>query len=70
MHRKLRPHDGGEAYTWWSNRGQSWATNVGWRIDYQIATPMLAELAKEVAVYKEQRFSDHAPLIVDYDFRL
>ncbi len=66
VHRQLRPHDGGEAYTWWSNRGQAWANNVGWRLDYQIATPALAALAKDVAVYKEQRFSDHAPLIVDY----
>ena len=70
VHRTLRPHDGGEAYTWWSNRGQSWAANVGWRIDYQIATPMLAELARSVMVYKDQRFSDHAPLIVDYQLAL
>ncbi|MEO8279135.1 MAG: exodeoxyribonuclease III [Ideonella sp.] len=70
VHRTLRPHDGGEAYTWWSNRGQAWANNVGWRLDYQLATPGIAALAKEVAVYKAQRFSDHAPLIVDYDFKL
>ena len=70
VHRHLRPEDGGEAYTWWSNRGQAWANNVGWRIDYQLATPGLAEHAREVAVYKAQRFSDHAPLTVDYDFQL
>ena len=67
VHRKLLPEATGEAYTWWSNRGQAWAKNVGWRIDYQIATPGLAATARAVAVYKEQRFSDHAPLIIDYD---
>ena len=70
VHRKLRPHDTGEAYTWWSNRGQAWANNVGWRIDYHLATPGLAGHAKTVTVYKAQRFSDHAPLIVDYDLSL
>jgi exodeoxyribonuclease III len=53
-------------YTWWSNRGQAWAKNVGWRIDYQIATPALAAQACEASVYKDERFSDHAPLIIDY----
>lgn len=70
VHRALRPHDTGEAYTWWSNRGQARANNVGWRIDYHLATPALAELARHVEVYKGQWFSDHAPLIVDYDLRL
>jgi exodeoxyribonuclease-3 len=70
VHRKLLPEATGEAYTWWSNRGQAWAKNVGWRIDYQIATPGLAAAARHVAVYKEQRFSDHAPLTVDYEFKL
>jgi exodeoxyribonuclease III len=55
-----------EAYTWWSNRGQAWAKDVGWRIDYQIATPGIAGRAQAASIYKEQRFSDHAPLIVDY----
>lgn len=55
-----------EAYTWWSNRGQAWAKDVGWRIDYQIATPGIAALAQAASIYKAQRFSDHAPLIVDY----
>jgi len=68
VYRRLYPDTTGEAYTWWSNRGQAWAKNVGWRIDYQIATPGIAATAKETAVYKEQRFSDHAPLTVDYDF--
>jgi exodeoxyribonuclease-3 len=70
VHRRLRPNDGGEAYTWWSNRGQAWANNVGWRIDYQLATPGLAAQARNVEVYKAQRFSDHAPLIIDYDLEL
>ncbi|MEI7455412.1 MAG: exodeoxyribonuclease III [Nitrosomonadales bacterium] len=55
-----------EAYTWWSNRGQAWAKNVGWRIDYQIATPAIAGRATSASIYKEQRFSDHAPLIIGY----
>lgn len=54
-------------YTWWSNRGQAYAKNVGWRIDYQIVTPGLADKVKAVAIYKDERFSDHAPLIIDYD---
>ncbi len=70
VHRTLRPNDGGEAYTWWSNRGNAYANNVGWRLDYQLATPGVAALAKSVSVFKEQRFSDHAPLIIDYDFKL
>jgi exodeoxyribonuclease-3 len=57
-----------EQYTWWSNRGQAWAKNVGWRIDYQIATPGIAATAKKASIYKGQRFSDHAPLTIDYDF--
>lgn len=68
VHRTLYPDATGEAYTWWSNRGQAWAKNVGWRIDYQIATPGIAKLARQAAVYKAQRFSDHAPLIIDYDY--
>ncbi len=59
-------HPGLEAYTWWSNRGQAWAKDVGWRIDYQIATPGIAARAQSASIYKEQRFSDHAPLIMDY----
>ncbi|MEO8486414.1 MAG: exodeoxyribonuclease III [Betaproteobacteria bacterium] len=59
-----------DQYTWWSNRGQSWAKNVGWRIDYQIATPGIAAKAHAVSIYRNRRFSDHAPLVVDYDFAL
>jgi exodeoxyribonuclease-3 len=57
-------------YTWWSNRGQAWAKNVGWRIDYQIATPGIAATARGVSIYTKRRFSDHAPLIIDYDYSL
>ena len=53
-------------YTWWSNRGQAYAKDVGWRIDYQIASPKLAKSAKNAFVYKEEKFSDHAPLVVNY----
>lgn len=57
-----------EQYTWWSNRGQAWAKNVGWRIDYQVASPALRETIRAAAIYKETRFSDHAPLTLDYDY--
>jgi len=66
--RRLDPRP--EQYTWWSNRGQAWAKNVGWRIDYQIATPGIAARARSTAIYKDERFSDHAPLTVDYDVTL
>ncbi len=59
-----------EQYTWWSNRGQAWAKNVGWRIDYQIVTPGLKDKILSASIYKEQRFSDHAPLIMDYAIEL
>lgn len=53
-------------YTWWSNRGQAYAKDVGWRIDYQLTTPELAVCAQQAMVYKDEKFSDHAPLVVDY----
>jgi exodeoxyribonuclease-3 len=62
--RRLNPGPG--QYTWWSNRGQAWAKNVGWRIDYQVATPGVAARARRERIYKARRFSDHAPLIIDY----
>ncbi len=62
--RRINPHP--DQYTWWSNRGQAWARNVGWRIDYQVATLLLAERAQAASIYKRKRFSDHAPLILDY----
>ena len=70
VYRRLHPDATDACYTWWSNRGQAWAKNVGWRLDYQVATPGLADAARAAAVYKEQRFSDHAPLTVDYDWAL
>jgi exodeoxyribonuclease-3 len=59
-----------EQYTWWSNRGQAWRKNVGWRIDYQIATPGIAASAVKESIYRAKRFSDHAPLTIDYDYPL
>ena len=70
VYRRLYPETTGDAYTWWSNRGQAYAKNVGWRLDYQIATPDFAALAQTAAIYKAQKFSDHAPLTIDYDFTL
>ena len=70
VYRRLYPAATSEAYTWWSNRGQAWANNVGWRIDYQIATPGVAATARQASIYKDSRFSDHAPLIIDYDYLL
>lgn len=66
VYRRLHPETTGDAYTWWSNRGQAWANNVGWRIDYHVATAGIAGKATSAAIYKEQRFSDHAPLIITY----
>lgn len=66
--RRLEP--GQDQYTWWSNRGQAWAKNVGWRIDYQIATPGIASKAVRTEIYKADRYSDHAPLTIDYDMSL
>ena len=55
-----------EQYTWWSNRGQAYAKNVGWRIDYHVITPGLKDKVRSASIYKDQRFSDHAPLIINY----
>ena len=70
VYRQLEPTATDAAYTWWSNRGQAYAKNVGWRLDYHLATPELAAGARSHAVYKDQRFSDHAPLTVGYDWSL
>jgi exodeoxyribonuclease-3 len=56
-----------EQYTWWSNRGQAWAKNVGWRLDYHVVTPGLVDKIQSADIYKEERFSDHAPFIMEYD---
>ena len=66
-YRSLHPTIEGEAYTWWSNRGNAYANNVGWRIDYQVVTPALRDAVRHASVYKDLRFSDHAPLTLDYD---
>ena len=70
VYRGLYPAASEDCYTWWSNRGQAWAKNVGWRLDYQLASPVLAATARAAAVYKAERFSDHAPLTVDYGYAL
>ena len=59
-----KPHN----YTWWSNRGKSWENNVGWRIDYQIISPNSKLKVKNAKIYKKERFSDHSPLIISYEF--
>ena len=66
VYRSLHPNTTDECYTWWSNRGAAYEKNVGWRLDYQIATPELAKKAVASTIYKAERFSDHAPFIVDY----
>ena len=55
-----------DQYTWWSNRGQAWAKNVGWRLDYMLTTPRLSGSALSSDIYREERFSDHAPLTIDF----
>ncbi len=59
-----------DQYTWWSNRGQAWAKNVGWRLDYQLITPKLVSSVRDASIYKDERFSDHAPQIMEYDFEI
>lgn len=59
-----------QRYTWWSNRGQAWANNVGWRLDYQMITPELVDTVRAASIYKEERFSDHAPHTMVYDLAL
>lgn len=66
VYRQLHPTATDDAYTWWSNRGQAYAKNVGWRLDYHLATPGLAALAQSVAIYKDEKFSDHAPITINY----
>jgi len=65
--REINPEP--DQYTWWSNRGRAWEKNVGWRIDYQVVTPGLKDRIRRCEIYKDERFSDHAPLILDYDWR-
>ncbi|MEL6184491.1 MAG: exodeoxyribonuclease III [Myxococcota bacterium] len=63
--RVVNPHP--REYTWWSNRGQAWAKNVGWRLDYQFATDNLRSAVRSASVYRKKRFSDHSPVVIDYD---
>lgn len=55
-----------DQYTWWSFRGRAYEKNVGWRIDYQIVSPALAPTISSGFIDKSVKFSDHAPLIIDY----
>jgi exodeoxyribonuclease-3 len=68
VYRQLEPTATDACYTWWSNRGQAYAKNVGWRLDYHLATPALASGAKTVDIYKSEKFSDHAPITISYDW--
>jgi exodeoxyribonuclease-3 len=70
VYRHLQPTTTDACYTWWSNRGQAYAKNVGWRLDYHLATPALAALARTETVYKDEKFSDHAPITMAYDLTL
>ena len=70
VYRQLEPTATDDCYTWWSNRGQAYAKNVGWRLDYHLATPAIAAAAQSVAIYKSEKFSDHAPITVGYDMGL
>ena len=70
VYRQLHPDTTDACYTWWSNRGQAWANNVGWRLDYHLATAAMAPHAKVAEIFKAERFSDHAPITIDYDFTL
>lgn len=70
VYRRLEPTATDAAYTWWSNRGQAYAKNVGWRLDYQLASPSIADKARSAAIYKGEKFSDHAPLTIEYDLAL
>jgi exodeoxyribonuclease III len=70
VYRQLQPATTDDCYTWWSNRGQAYAKNVGWRLDYHLATPALAALARNHSIFKAQKFSDHAPLTIEYALSL
>lgn len=70
VYRRLQPDTTEACYTWWSNRGQAYAKNVGWRLDYHLATPALAELARSESIYKGEKFSDHAPITITYETRI
>ncbi len=68
VYRRLEPSTTDACYTWWSNRGQAYAKNVGWRLDYQLATQRLSSGARRAEIYKDEKFSDHAPITIRYDW--
>jgi exodeoxyribonuclease-3 len=70
VYRQLQPETTDACYTWWSNRGQAYAKNVGWRLDYHLATPALAEKARAESIYKGEKFSDHAPITIEYELKI
>ena len=70
VYRQLQPDTTDACYTWWSNRGQAYANNVGWRLDYHLATPAVAALARCESIYKDEKFSDHAPITIGYEMAL
>jgi exodeoxyribonuclease-3 len=70
VYRQLHPATTDDCYTWWSNRGQAYAKNVGWRLDYHLATSALAQGARSAEIYKAEKFSDHAPITIEYDWTL
>ena len=70
VYRQLQPDTTDACYTWWSNRGQAYANNVGWRLDYHLATPALAARARSESIYKDEKFSDHAPISIEYELSL
>ena len=70
VYRQLQPDTTDACYTWWSNRGQAYANNVGWRLDYHLATPAVAALARSESIYKGEKFSDHAPITIGYEMAI
>jgi exodeoxyribonuclease III len=54
-------------FTWWSGWKGAWENNLGWRIDYQLVTPDLAPAVRAASIYRDERFSDHAPVTIDYE---
>ena len=64
--REVDPREG--RYTWWSNRGQAYANDVGWRIDYHIVTQSLKDKIQASEIHRDSKFSDHAALVLDYDY--
>ena len=68
--RELEQEQEEHQYTWWSNRGKAWENNTGWRIDYHVLSPTMKNTVTATNIYKSERFSDHSPLIIDYDYEI